>query len=136
MYILFFIKISIQNSPNNLHNFWYKRSATGHAALRCLPTSSHNSTIVLAGMECLHDGALSWWPLAYRVSSYNNWSYSHHLFIIDITTTLNKYKECFKTKPTNAIIIICYKVNHSDSQFKFISHSPPETKIFSLTFWA
>ena len=31
--ILFFIKIYIKNSPNKLHNFWYKRSATGHAAL-------------------------------------------------------------------------------------------------------
>ena len=69
MYILFFIKISIQNSPNKLDNFWYKRSATGHAALRCLPTSRHNSTTVLAGTGCLHDGALSWWPLIYKMKT-------------------------------------------------------------------
>ena len=31
----------------------------------CIPTSSHNSTIVRAGKGCLHDGALSWWPLLY-----------------------------------------------------------------------
>ena len=46
--------------PLTSYYFWYKRSATGHAALRCLPTSSHNSAIVLAGTGCLHDGALSW----------------------------------------------------------------------------
>ena len=38
MSILFFIKIAIQNSPNMLHNFWYKRSATGHTTYPLLAT--------------------------------------------------------------------------------------------------
>ena len=42
-------------------------SFTPLATLRCISTSSHSSTIVLAGKGCLHDGALSWWPLYYAI---------------------------------------------------------------------
>ena len=40
--ILFFIEISIQNSPNKLLNFWYKCSATGHTANPLLATTARS----------------------------------------------------------------------------------------------